>query len=133
METGEISGYHIHIYYAEAEGPAAARALRDALAARFEVEFGLWRETAGGPHPTPMFQVNFAAPLFAGIVPWLMLNRGGLDVLVHPETGDDVADHGDFALWLGRVLPIDFEAVRAFMEIQRKREAEAAADGESPR
>ncbi len=128
MMSGEISGYHIHIYYAEADGPAAARALRDTLAERFEVELGMWRETAGGPHPTPMFQVNFAIPLFAEIVPWLMLNRGGLDVLVHPETGDDVADHGDFALWLGQVLPIDFEAVRAFMELRRKREAEAAAD-----
>ncbi len=128
METGEISGYHIHIYYTEAEGPAAARKLRDALAARFEVELGMWRENAGGPHPTPMFQVNFATPLFARIVPWLMLNRGGLDVLVHPETGDDVADHGDFALWLGQVLPIDFEALRAFMEIRRKREAQATSD-----
>lgn len=129
METSEISGYHIHIYYAEAEGLAAARALRDALAARFEVELGMWRETAGSPHPTPMFQVNFAAPLFAEILPWLMLNRGGLDVLVHPETGDDVADHGDFALWLGQVLPIDFEALRAFMEIRRKREAQEKAGG----
>ncbi len=128
MEIGTISGYHIHIYYAESEGPEAARALREALAARFDVELGMWREKAGGPHPTPMFQVNFANPLFPEIVPWLMLNRGGLDVLVHPETGDDVADHGDFALWLGQVLPIDFEAVRAFMELQRKREAEAAAD-----
>ena len=127
MKTESISGYHIHIYYAEAEGPAAARALRDSLAARFEVALGMWRETAGGPHPTPMFQVNFATPLFAEIVPWLMLNRGGLDVLVHPETGDDVADHGDFALWLGQVLPIDFEAVRAFMEQRRKREAQGAA------
>ena len=54
-----------------------------------------------------------------------MLNRGGLDVLVHPETGDDVADHGDFALWLGQVQPIDFDALRAFME--RQREAQAAA------
>ena len=128
METGEISGYHIHIYYAEAAGPAAARKLRDALAARFEVKLGMWRETAGGPHPTPMFQVNFATPLFARIVPWLMLNRGGLDILVHPETGDDVADHGDFALWLDQVLPIDFEALRAFMELRRKREARATTD-----
>ncbi len=128
METGTIQGYHIHIYYTEAEGPEVARALRDALATRFEVELGMWRETAGGPHPSPMFQVNFATPRFAKIVPWLMLNRGRLDVLVHPETGDDVADHGDFALWLGRVLPIDFEAVRAFMELRRQREAQAAAD-----
>ena len=128
MESGTIQGYHIHIYYTEAEGPEVARALRDALATRFEVELGMWRETAGGPHPSPMFQVAFAAPRFAEIVPWLMLNRGGLDVLVHPETGDDVADHGDFALWLGRVLPIDFEAVRAFMELRRQREAQAAID-----
>ncbi len=128
MEIGAISGYHIHIYYAESEGPEVARGLRDALAARFEVELGMWRETAGGPHPSPMFQVNFATPRFAEIVPWLMLNRGSLDVLVHPETGDDVADHGDFALWMGRVLPIDFEAVRAFMELRRQREAQAAGD-----
>ena len=123
MESGTIQGYHIHIYYTEAEGPEVARGLRDALAMRFEVELGMWPETAGGPHPAPMFQVNFATRRFAEIVPWLMLNRGRLDVLVHPETGDDVADHGDFALWLGRVLPIDFEAVRAFMELRRQREA----------
>ncbi len=128
METSVISGYHIHIYYAESEGPEVARGLRDALAARFEVELGMWREKGGGPHPSPMFQVNFATPLFPEIVPWLMLNRGGLNVLVHPETGDDVADHGEFALWLGQVLPINFEALRAFMEIRRKREAQATTD-----
>ncbi len=123
MESRVISGYHIHIYYREEDGPAAAKALRDAIAERFEVEFGLWRDKPGGPHPTPMFQVNFAADLFAEIVPWLMLNRGGLDLLVHPETGDNVADHGDHALWLGQTLPIDFAAVREFMETRRRREA----------
>ena len=131
METETIQGYHIHIYYPEEAGPEAARALRDALAERFEVELGMWRETAGGPHPTPMFQVNFATPLFAEIVPWLMLNRGGLDVLVHPETGDDVADHGDYALWLGRTLPIDFDAVRAFMDLRRQRESQDEAPAAS--
>ncbi len=123
MDARAIHGFHIHIYYGEEDGPECARALRDAIAERFDVEFGLWRDKPGGPHPAPMFQVNFAVELFAGIVPWLMLNRGGLDILVHPETGDDVADHGDHALWLGRVLPIDFDAVRAFMESRQRREA----------
>ena len=123
MESRVVSGYHVHIYYREADGPAAAKALRDAIAERFEVELGLWRDTPGGPHPAPMFQVNFAVDLFADIVPWLMLNRGGLDLLVHPETGDDVADHGDHALWLGQTLPIDFAAVRDFMETRQRREA----------
>jgi DOPA 4,5-dioxygenase len=30
-----------------------------------------------------------------------MVHRAGLDVLVHPLTEDAVADHTDFALWLG--------------------------------
>jgi len=40
------------------------------------------------------------------------LNREGLDVLVHPETGDDVADHMVHALWLGKKLELDIEALR---------------------
>lgn len=43
------------------------------------------------------------------IVPWLMVNRKGLTILVHPETGDDVPDHRDFPLWLGAVLPLNIE------------------------
>src|SRR5215207_8429945 len=41
------------------------------------------------------------APQFARLLPWLMLNRDPLDVFVHPETGDDLADHRDHAMWLG--------------------------------
>ena len=40
------------------------------------------------------------------LVPWLMLNREELDVLVHPLTEDGVADHTRFALWLGSPLPL---------------------------
>jgi aromatic ring-cleaving dioxygenase len=45
-------------------------------------------------------------------VPWLMLNREGLDVLVHPLTDDSVADHTQFALWLGTPLPLRIEVLR---------------------
>ncbi len=127
METRVVRGYNIHIYYDQQDGPGAASALRDAIAERFDVEIGMRRDKPGGPHPAPMFQVNFAAVLFADVVPWLMLNRGGLDLLVHPETGDDVADHGDHALWLGQTLRIDFDAVREFIEERRRREATGAA------
>ncbi len=41
-----------------------------------------------------------------------MLNRAGLTVLVHPETGDDVADHSEHAAWLGAVLPLRLEVLR---------------------
>ena len=49
-----------------------------------------------------MYQVAFADEEFPGLVPWLMLNREELNVLVHPLTDDSVADHTHFALWLGR-------------------------------
>jgi DOPA 4,5-dioxygenase len=41
-----------------------------------------------------------------------MLNRAGLDVLVHPETGEDYEDHAYHALWLGRPLALDLESLR---------------------
>ena len=36
-----------------------------------------------------------------------MLERRGLTVLVHPETGHDLEDHRDRALWMGRVLDLN--------------------------
>jgi len=41
-----------------------------------------------------------------------MLNRAGLSILVHPRTGDDVADHETNPLWLGASLPLDIEFLR---------------------
>ena len=49
-----------------------------------------------------MYQVAFAVAEFPRLVPWLMLNRDGLDVLVHPLSGDSLADHTRFAMWLGQ-------------------------------
>jgi aromatic ring-cleaving dioxygenase len=50
-------------------------------------------------------------PEFARLLSWLMLNRGPLDVLVHPETGDDLADHRDHAMWVGEMLPLRLETL----------------------
>ena len=38
-----------------------------------------------------------------------MLNRDGLTVLLHPETGDDYADHARHAVWFGEMLPLRLE------------------------
>ena len=59
-----------------------------------------------------MYQVEFLPKEFAAIVPWLMLNRDGLDVLVHPSTGNGYEDHMIRALWLGTKLPINENAFK---------------------
>jgi aromatic ring-cleaving dioxygenase len=48
----------------------------------------------------------FQPPLLASFLPWLMLNRDGLSILLRPGTGDAYADHIDHAVWLGSVLPL---------------------------
>jgi aromatic ring-cleaving dioxygenase len=109
LDPAQITEYHAHVYYGP-ETRAAAEVLRDALEARFAVRLGRWHDAQVGPHTKSMYQVAFAPAVFADLVPWLMLNRGPLDLLIHPETGDDLADHRDHAMWLGEKLPLRLEA-----------------------
>ena len=111
----EVTGYHAHVYYDvyyDESSRADAASVREALDARFTVKLGRWRDEPVGPHPEPMYQVAFAPDQFDGIVPWLMLHRRGLTVLVHPETGQDLVDHRDRALWMGRVLDLKLDMLR---------------------
>ncbi len=108
-----ILGYHAHVYYDASTKPVAAR-LRRAVENRFAgaVQVGRWHDRPVGPHLFASFQVAFPPVLFAEIVPWLALNRGGLTVFVHPRTGDAVRDHLDHAIWLGAKEELDVEALR---------------------
>jgi aromatic ring-cleaving dioxygenase len=110
-DSAAISGYHAHIYYGP-ETRAAAAHLRDGIGARFPVRLGRWHDEAVGPHPISMYQVAFEAAEFPRLVPWLMLNRAGLSVLVHPLSGDAYLDHSRFALWLGPQVPLLLEILR---------------------
>lgn len=115
-----IREYHAHIYYDDATRSVAAD-VRAALSERFDVTMGRWRDEPVGPHPMAMYQVAFAPGVFAEFVPWLMLNRRGLTILVHPITGDnaarnDVADHEDYPLWLGEKLDLDIDLLRKFAD-----------------
>jgi aromatic ring-cleaving dioxygenase len=100
QDIDQITDYHAHVYY-DAGSKPAAETLRAAIEARFEVRLGRWHDRPVGPHPHWSYQIAFAPDVFAELVPWLALNRGGLTVFVHPNTGDALPDHRDHALWLG--------------------------------
>ena len=99
-------GYHAHIYY----DPVTTRATAERICAAAEREFQLdndgFRDEPRGPHPISNVLLVFKPDQFERIVPWLMLHRDGLDVLLHPLTLDAVADHSDFAMWLGSPVPL---------------------------
>ncbi len=107
-ETSEITGYHAHVYY-DSDSKSDAAALREAIEARFDIRMGRWHDRPIGPHPCWSYQVAFGPQLFGELVPWLALNRGDLVIFIHPETGDDLRDHRDNALWLGAKLDLNLE------------------------
>ena len=108
-----IEGYHAHVYY-DAASKKAAAALRRKMEKEFpQAAFGRWHDRPVGPHPDGSFQIAFEGDLFQPIVSYLALNRGGLVVFVHPETGDSLADHRDHAIWLGAVRPLDLETLKS--------------------
>ena len=107
-----ITHYHAHIYYDPAKTRDRAERLRAGVAEKFpQAKLGRWHDELVGPHPRSMFQIAFPRELLPSLVPWLMLNRDGLTILLHPETGNAYADHAEHAVWFGAVLPLRLEAL----------------------
>jgi len=102
----ENLGYHAHIYYDPEQTRATAERVCAAVDGKFRVEVDGFRDGPVGPHPIANVLVVFKPEEFAQVVPFLMLNREGLDVLVHPLTEDAVEDHSSFAIWLGNPVPL---------------------------
>lgn len=108
-----ITAYHAHVYYDPAKTRAQAERLRERVAETFpQARLGRWHDELVGPHPRSMYQIAFPPEMLAEFVPWLMLNRDGLTVLLHPETGDNYTDHSAHAAWFGAVLPLRLEVFR---------------------
>jgi DOPA 4,5-dioxygenase len=109
-DPGIIQHYHAHVYYDPGSTREAAARLRERVGAAFpEARLGRWHDELVGPHLRSMYQIAFPSELLGTFLPWLMLNRDGLSVLLHPGTGNDYADHTAHAAWLGEVLPLRVE------------------------
>lgn len=107
--------YHAHIYF-DAGSRERAWALKERISSEFsDAEVGRFHEKNVGPHPRWSCQVKFSLKLFSAFVPWLMLNRDGLTIFLHPLTGDDLADHEQLPIWMGEMLPLNLG-----MFLQRK-------------
>ena len=112
-DPAAITHYHAHIYYDPASTRERAARLREQVAETFpDARVGRWHDELVGPHLRSMYQIAFPHTMLASFLPWLMLNRDGLIVLLHPETGDALADHTDHAAWLGGMLPLKLEVLR---------------------
>lgn len=111
------NAYHIHIYFkaGEASEKNAIEVAR-AIDARFPgaVE-DMHRVGKVGPHTEPNIGITITPESFGAVLGWLQMNNKGLSILIHPRTGDELLDHGDAALWLGK--PVAFN--EAFFDLFR--------------
>lgn len=110
-QSPRIAGYHAHVYY-DTDSRATAEQLAAALTDKFAVEFGGFFDEPVGPHPVANMAVQFTPEQFAWVVPWLMLNRRGLNVLIHPLSENSVRDHETDGAWLGKPVPLKLHGMR---------------------
>ncbi len=105
--------WHAHIYFAEAEQPAA-RALHLAFVADRApagpiLFVGPMATGPVGPHPLPQFELHFLERSLAAAR--ARIASSGLTALIHPLTHDDLADHTTLAQWLGEPLALDLSVL----------------------
>jgi len=98
----KIKDYHAHIYY-DASTYDLASKLCDEVGERFGVPVGFKHKQPVGPHPMWSCQITVIPEKFTQVIPWLLLNRKGLTVFVHAETGDDLKDHTEYTMWMGSI------------------------------
>ncbi|HTB48369.1 MAG TPA: DOPA 4,5-dioxygenase family protein [Acetobacteraceae bacterium] len=112
-DIAAIEDYHVHIYYDPASKDRAAL-LRRWVEEQYpgQMRMGSWHDEPVGPHVQAMYQIAFSPELLPRLVPFLMLNRMGLTILLHPQSGRPRDDHTLNAVWMGAVLPVKTEVLR---------------------
>ena len=96
----EIKGYHAHVYF-DAADRDKAQALCTEAGKAFAVTVGRVHDKPVGPHPRGSCQLTVGKEQFTDVVSWLVLNRKGLTVFTHAQTGNALKDHTDHVIWLG--------------------------------
>ncbi|KAJ6111968.1 hypothetical protein N7523_008029 [Penicillium sp. IBT 18751x] len=125
-------GFDIHIYHFQSnpDQAAYARALYERIRREFpELRIYTFFDKPVGPHPVAMFEVNLFTPAqFGAFVPWLVIHRGPLSALIHPNTHDESEEernHTQRATWLGDRIPLDLRIFKLMKEQEKKKEEEA--------
>jgi aromatic ring-cleaving dioxygenase len=101
----QIDSFHTHVYF-DADTVDQARDLCERARDEFGVALGRIHEKPVGPHPMWSCQLTVQPEDFGSVVPWIALNRDGLIIFIHANTGYDLADHTRHAIWMGEKMDL---------------------------
>ena len=106
--------YHAHVYFKHTESNKAAivrQNILDATNIQNLRAHPLINQPIG-PHPLPMFEIDFSGDFFWDAIQLLSQFRDGLSVLIHPLSGNEWEDHTLHAMFLGRRHDLKLEILR---------------------
>lgn len=103
-------GYHAHVYFDQQTLDFASKLCAQA-GEKFGLKVGRVHQKPVGPHTQWSCQITFSHKSFDEFIPWLDTHRQNLSVLVHALTGDDLADHTEYAYWLGDDVALNLEVL----------------------
>lgn len=104
--SSEISAYHAHVYF-DSDSLKQAEEFCEQARYTLGVAMGRVHQKRVGPHPEWSCQLSFSAEQIGEVLPWLILNRNGLTLFIHPVTGNDLNDHTKYIMWLGDSKPLN--------------------------
>lgn len=96
----DIQGFHAHIYF-NPEEVEAAKALAREAQSLFGIAVGHFHLRPVGPHPRGSCQLTVSRERFGAFAEWAALNRRGLTIFAHADTGDHLPDHTAHVIWFG--------------------------------
>lgn len=108
-----IDSYHFHIYYQLDEFEKAESIVEKIKHFKKEDEIGrLWKKPVG-PHPICSCQISANLGELESLCLWFMKNRDGLSIFVHGQSGDDLKDHTDYVMWIGKSYDLNLSLFAA--------------------
>lgn len=107
-----IQSYHAHIYF-EADQLEKAKAVCESLRDAYSLQMGRMHSGPVGPHPRGSCQMTVPVNKIGDVMAWLSLNRDGLTIFTHPDTGQHLEDHRDRAIWMGGMPQLDLSIFQA--------------------
>ena len=100
-----INNFHIHLYYNK-ETILIAKDLAKQVQDSFSVRIGTFHERNVGPHPRWSVQLSVPNELFGDVLSFVARNRNNLTIFSHPDSGNDLIDHTERAIWMGEILEL---------------------------